>query len=138
MRDALLDVANGREPEAMDEWRTDSRVRWFRGLRTIARGAPLDSMVGRFVAYMLAACVAVLVAGEIFQGGIITYTSVPAVLFFGLVLGLLNAFVKPVLEIIAAPLSCLTFGLISGALSFLIFGAAATSCPGSTPISGAS
>jgi putative membrane protein len=87
-------------------------------------------MVGRFVAYMLAACVAVLVAGEIFQGGIITYTSVPAVLFFGLVLGLLNAFVKPVLEVVAAPLSCLTFGLISGALSFLIFGAAAIVVPG--------
>jgi putative membrane protein len=87
-------------------------------------------MVARVVAYMLAASVAVLTAGEIFQGGIITYTSVPAVLMFGLVLGLLNAFVKPVLEMVAAPLSCLTFGLISGALSFLIFGAAAVIVPG--------
>ena len=87
-------------------------------------------MVGRVVAYMLAACVAVLTAGEIFNGGIITYTSVPAVLFFGLVLGLLNAFVKPVLEIVAAPLSCLTFGLISGALSFLLFAVAAIVVPG--------
>lgn len=87
-------------------------------------------MVARVVAYMLAASVAVLTAGEIFQGGIITYTSVPAVLAFGLVLGLLNAFVKPVLEMVAAPLSCLTFGMISGALSFLLFGIAATIAPG--------
>lgn len=87
-------------------------------------------MVARVVAYMLAACVAVLTAGQIFDGGIIHYTSVPAVLMFGLVLGLLNAFVKPVLELVAAPLSCLTFGLISGALSFLLFGAAAVIVPG--------
>ena len=50
-------------------------------------------MVARVVAYMLAASVAVLTAGEIFQGGIITYKSVPSVLAFGLVLGLLNAFI---------------------------------------------
>lgn len=87
-------------------------------------------MVARVVAYMLAASVAVLTAGEIFQGGIITYQSVPGVLAFGLVLGLLNAFVKPVLEMVAAPLSCLTFGLISGALSFLLFGVAAVIAPG--------
>lgn len=87
-------------------------------------------MVARVVAYMLGASVAVLTTGEIFQGGIITYTSVPAVLFFGLVLGLLTAFVKPVLQIITAPLSCLTFGLISGALSFLLFGAASIVVPG--------
>lgn len=79
---------------------------------------------------MLAASVAVLTAGEIFQGGIITYTSVPAVLMFGLLVGLLNAFVKPALELVTAPLSCLTFGLISGALNFLIFGAAAAIVPG--------
>ncbi len=87
-------------------------------------------MVARVVAYMLAACVAVLTAGEIFQGGIVTYTSVPAVLAFGLIVGLLNAFVKPVLAIVIAPLSCLTFGLISGALNFLIFGLAAVIAPG--------
>lgn len=87
-------------------------------------------MVARVVAYMLAACVAVLTVGEIFQGGIITYTSVPAVLAFGLLVGILNAAVHPVLKTIAAPLSCLTFGLISGALNFLIFGAAAVIAPG--------
>ena len=87
-------------------------------------------MVARVVAYMLAASVAVLTAGEIFQGGIITYTSVPAVLMFGLLVGVLNAFVKPVLKVVAAPLSCLTFGLIAGALNFLIFGAAAAIAPG--------
>lgn len=87
-------------------------------------------MMIRVVSYMAAACVAVLVAGQIFQGGIITYTSVPAVLVFGLLVGVLNAFVKPVLEIATAPLSCLTFGLISGALNFLIFGVGAIIVPG--------
>jgi len=87
-------------------------------------------MVARVVAYMLAASVAVLTVGDIFQGGIITYTSVPAVLVFGLIVGVLNAFVQPVLQIVAAPRSCLTFGLISGALNFLVFGAGAVIVPG--------
>ena len=119
MRDALIDVRDGKTPDRIDEDKATYDFDGFGIYASAPEGESLAPMVARVVAYMLAASVAVLTAGEIFQGGIITYTSVPAVLAFGLIVGLLNAFVKPVLQIVVAPLSCLTFGLISGALNFL-------------------
>jgi putative membrane protein len=86
-------------------------------------------MVARVVAYMLGASVAVLTIGEIFQGGIIEYESVPGVLIFGLVAGLLNAFVKPALQVVTVPLACLTFGLFAAILNFAIFALAAWIVP---------
>lgn len=87
-------------------------------------------MIARIVAYMIGASVAVLAVGEIFQGGIIEYDDVESVLVFGLVLGLLNAFIKPVLTLLTLPISCLTFGLFSVVISAFLFYLAATVAPG--------
>jgi len=87
-------------------------------------------MIARIVSYMIGASVAVLSAGELFQGGIIIYDSVSSVLIFGLVLGLLNAFLMPALKIITLPLTCLTFGLFALVLKAGIFALATAIVPG--------
>jgi putative membrane protein len=87
-------------------------------------------MIARIVAYMIGATVAVLVIGELFQGGIVTYDRVSSVLIFGLVLGLLESFVKPVLKTITLPLTCLTFGLFAFVLNAAMFALAAAVVPG--------
>ena len=60
------------------------------------------------------------------SGGAISVNSIGDALIAALVLGLVNAFVKPILEFIAQaltlPLSCLTLGLWSLILSWLING----------------
>lgn len=87
-------------------------------------------MIARLVAYMIGASVAVLAIGELFQGGIVTYDKVSSVLIFGLVLGLLNSFLKPVLDFITLPLNCLTFGLFAIVLNVAMFALAAAIVPG--------
>jgi putative membrane protein len=79
---------------------------------------------------MIGASVATLTVGQIFQGGLITYDSVAAILAFGLVLGLANAYVKPVLQAIKWPASCLTFGVLAIVLNILVYGIAAFLMPG--------
>ncbi len=87
-------------------------------------------MIARVVAYMIGASVAVLSIGELFQGGIITYDTVSTVLIFGLVLGLLNAFLMPFLRAITLPLTCLTFGLFAFVLNAAVFALATYIVPG--------
>jgi putative membrane protein len=87
-------------------------------------------MIARLVAYMIGASVAVLTIGELFQGGIVTYDKVSSVLIFGLVLGILNSFLKPVLDFITLPLNCLTFGLFAIVLNAAMFGLATAIVPG--------
>ncbi len=61
------------------------------------------------------------------SGGAITVSSIGVALLAALVLGVVNAFIKPILEFIAQaltlPLSCLTLGLWSLILTWLINGA---------------
>jgi putative membrane protein len=87
-------------------------------------------VIARIVAYMIGGSVAVLTVGELFQGGIVTYDDVSTVLIFGLVLGLMNAFLMPLLKAITLPLNCLTFGLFAFVLNAAIFGLAAYLVPG--------
>jgi putative membrane protein len=87
-------------------------------------------VIARIVAYMIGASVAVLTLGELFQGGIITYDAVSTVLVFGLVLGMMNAFLMPVLKAVTLPLNCVTFGLFSLALNAAVFWLATAVVPG--------
>ncbi len=87
-------------------------------------------MIARIVAYMIGGTVAVLAIGELFQGGIITYDTVSTVLIFGLVLGLLNGFLMPILKAITLPLNCLTFGLFALLLNAGVFALATYLVPG--------
>jgi putative membrane protein len=87
-------------------------------------------MIARVVAYIVGSSVAVLAVGTIFQDRFVTYESEVAVLTFGVALGVLTAFVKPVLEAISLPLTCLTFGLFILVINAALFGLAAWLTPG--------
>jgi putative membrane protein len=87
-------------------------------------------MIGRVVAYIVGSMVAVLAVGTIFQDRFVTYESEIAVLTFGVVLGILSAYVKPVLQFVSLPLTCLTFGLFALVINAILFGIAAWLTPG--------
>ncbi len=66
----------------------------------------------RFVAYVVATIVATLALGTI-SDRLISFDRAEAVLVFGLVLGGINAVIKPLVDVLAFPLTCLTFGLFA-------------------------
>lgn len=64
---------------------------------------------------------AVLLAGSFFPGRIIDYGDWQSAAIFAAVLALLNAFVRPILEFISLPLTCITLGLFHLVLAALMF-----------------
>lgn len=74
----------------------------------------------RFIAYVVATVVATLALGTI-SDRLISFDRAETVLLFGVVLGLINAFIKPIVNIIAFPLSCLTFGLFAIVINSFLF-----------------
>ncbi len=60
----------------------------------------------------------------------IYYDTTQTLLIFALVLGLFNAVVLPVLQIVALPLTCLTLGLFSFVLSAAVFYVSGLLVPG--------
>lgn len=89
-------------------------------------------MIVRLVAYTIGSIVAVLIVGSVFQDRLVTYTSETSVLIFGVVLGVLSAFIKPMLSMVTFPITCLTFGLFALVVNAALFGAAAFVTPGMT------
>ena len=82
------------------------------------------------VAYLIANMVAVLTVGSISEQRLVAYESRTAVLVFAIVLGLINAFIRPLLRLLTLPLTCLTFGLFSLVLNASLFGLASWLTPG--------
>jgi putative membrane protein len=89
----------------------------------------MDGSLTRFVAYLIANMVAVLVIGTISRRWI-DYDNLVAILIFALLLGLFNFFIKPALQLLTLPLTCLTFGLFAIVLNALLFVVAANLTPG--------
>lgn len=89
-------------------------------------------MLWRLIAYVLAAAVAALLVASISERRLVAYESRSAVTVFALVLGVMNATVKPVLRLLTLPLSCLTFGLFALLLNAGLFALAARLTPGMT------
>lgn len=87
-------------------------------------------MVGRLVAYIVGAVVAVLALGTIFGDNFVTYERTAAVLVFGIFLGVLSTFIKPVITLFTLPITCLTFGLFALVINAALFGLAAWLTPG--------
>jgi len=90
----------------------------------------MNAAVVRVVAYIIGSMIAVLVLGTIFQDRFVTYESEAAVLIFAGVLGLLTAYIKPVLTLVTLPMTCLTFGLFLIVLNGAMFALAAFVTPG--------
>ncbi len=88
--------------------------------------------INRLIAYLVAGLLAVLIAGMISQERLIDYDDREAVLIFALVLGAINAYIRPVIQLLTLPLSCLTFGLFSVVVNVALFGLAAYLVPGIT------
>ena len=89
-------------------------------------------MTGRLIAYVVANAAAALTVGSISDQRLVAYESRTAVFTFALVLGLINATIKPILRLLTLPLTCLTFGLFAVILNAGLFGLAAWLTPGMT------
>ena len=89
-------------------------------------------IINRLIAYLVAGLLAVLIAGAISQERLIGYDDRTAVVVFALVLGVINAFIRPVIQLLALPLTCLTFSLFSVVVNAALFGLAAWLVPGVT------
>ena len=81
--------------------------------------------VNRVIAYVVAGLLAVLIAGTISRERLVAYDNREAVLIFAVLLGLINAFIRPVVGLLALPITCLTFGLFSIVINAAMFGLAA-------------
>ena len=84
----------------------------------------------RLVAYVVGSMVSVLALGTLLGDDFVKYESESAVLIFSLIMGVLLAYIKPVLKVLTLPLTCVTFGLFALALNALLFAAAARLTPG--------
>ena len=63
-------------------------------------------MITKIVAYSIGSIVSLLAVGTIFSNDIARYDDQRAVIIFGIILGLLTAFVKPVLSVLTLPITC--------------------------------
>lgn len=86
--------------------------------------------VGRLAGYIIGSMIAVLTLGTIFRDRFVTYESEAAVLIFAAILGVLTAYIKPLLAVVSLPLTCLTFGLFLAVLNIAMFALAAWITPG--------
>jgi putative membrane protein len=83
----------------------------------------------RIIAYALAAVVAALGTATISER-FFSFDSAESVIIFGIVMGVLNAFIKPVVSFLSIPISCLTFGLFAFVINAALFGLGAYLVPG--------
>jgi putative membrane protein len=75
--------------------------------------------VQRFALRLLATAGAVWLASQIFEG--IHVPSAGAAVVFAIVLGILNAFVRPILLLLTLPLNLLTLGLFTFVVNAIVF-----------------
>jgi putative membrane protein len=66
----------------------------------------------RIAAYAVGTIVATLLVAQV-SSRMITFDSPETVIIFGLIAGVINAFIKPVVSLLALPITCLTFGLFA-------------------------
>jgi putative membrane protein len=80
---------------------------------------------------LVANALAVIVVARLLPNQV-EYTTWTAVGIFAVIVGLLNAFVRPVVSALTAPIGCLTLGLFSIVINGLMFWLAAKSGVGVT------
>jgi putative membrane protein len=83
----------------------------------------------RIAAYAVGTIVATLIVAQ-FSARLISFDSAEAVIIFGLVAGVINAFIKPVVKLLALPITCLTFGLFAIVVNACLFALGAYLTPG--------
>jgi len=89
----------------------------------------IPTSVVRIIGYGLATIVATLALGTL-STRLIRWDDAATVLLFGLVIGVINAYIKPVVRFVAIPITCLTFGLFALVINAVLFYAGAKLTPG--------
>ena len=82
----------------------------------------------RFLTHVLVTALALFLADYLVAG--LSITSLPALLVAAVVLGLVNATVRPLLVLVTLPLTILTLGLFYLVVNGIAFGLAAALVPG--------
>ena len=83
----------------------------------------------RIIAYALAAVVAALATATISERWF-SFDTAESVLLFGVVMGVINAFIKPIVSVLSMPISCLAFGLFAFVINAGLFALGAYVVPG--------
>lgn len=83
----------------------------------------------RVTAYGIAAIIATLILGTI-SSRLLSFDEPSTVLLFGLMIGVINAFIKPVVSLLTLPITCLTFGLFAVVVNTVLFYLGAYLTPG--------
>lgn len=79
----------------------------------------------RFVVNVVAIVIAVYVAKQVLPAGDVSFGGLRNLVIFAVVLGLLNAFVRPVIRLLTCPLALMTLGLFSLIVNAAMFWLAA-------------
>jgi len=83
----------------------------------------------RIIAYAVATMVATIAVGTAFED-LLTFESTKSVVVFGLIAGVINAVIKPVVNLLTLPITCLTFGLFALVVNVVLFKGGAAIAPG--------
>lgn len=83
----------------------------------------------RLISYALAAVIAALVTATISER-LLSFDSAETVILFGVVMGVIDAFIKPIVRFLSFPITCLTFGLFSFVINALLFALGSFIVPG--------
>lgn len=83
----------------------------------------------RLISYALAAVVAALITATVSER-LLSFDQASTVILFGLVMGFIDAFIKPVVRFLSFPITCLTFGLFSFVINAALFGLGSWLVPG--------
>ncbi len=84
----------------------------------------------RFLIRVAVVALAVLAAGALFPDLVRVSGGIEQILVFALVLGLLNAFVRPILVLFTLPINILTLGLFTLVINALLFWVVTRLLPG--------
>ncbi|MHB1007137.1 MAG: phage holin family protein [Chloroflexota bacterium] len=85
--------------------------------------------MGGLIIRWLAVFLAVVAAGYLFPDRM-TYADYTTAAVFATILALINAFIRPILSLLALPLTCLTFGLFAIVINAFTFWLATQLVPG--------
>lgn len=83
----------------------------------------------RIIAYAVATMVATIAVGTVFED-LLAFDSAEAVVIFGLIAGVINAVIKPVVNLLTLPITCLTFGPFALVVNMALFKGGAEIAPG--------
>jgi putative membrane protein len=93
------------------------------------RGHVIPFPLVRIIAYAIAATSATLALGTV-APQLITFDDAATVLLFGVIVGVIDSILKPVIRTLSIPITCLTFGLFALVINVGLYYLAGQITPG--------